>query len=468
MKQRNRKALLSLGIALVGALLVLLVWAFLPKGYERLIPAQAKAVLRIVPSQLQPKIGDADPLTTTLGISAEGIDLQEALYTFVTPNEYIGFLAAVSDEDALRTQIEKLVSQKRCLPIEKNGGRQWAWLSAGWLLTWDSDAVLAMGPGMAAERDVLRQTMSRMIESGEPFTETNSYENLMKQGGDAQLFAQLDALPSPYNMLFRLGVPPACDPAAVQVFASVSLSKQAGGGLLATIKSELKSENDEILRSMDSFEKGKGCIEKPSKEATDSTLFIMATRTQGQPLLELLRTDATLRGLLMGLNQTIDADKMLGSTNGLLTIEIASLAKDFTPAFCLKAETHTPGLMANAEYWLESAAEQKKVKLERLKDNSFRLSNDGQTLFFGLDNANSMLYFASPSMLPATAKPWPAAKSNGSQGLLTYFHLDMLKLFKQPCMEKGGVATVVKALLPAAHSVTYEARSGRKAEIRIE
>jgi len=254
----------------------------------------------------------------------------------------------------------------------------------------------------------------------------------------------------------------------VQVFASVTLSRQRNGDVSAKITSELSSENEETLRSIDSCEKGKGCIERPSKAVTDTTLFVMATRTQGRPLLELLRTDPTLRGLLMGLNQTIDADKMLGSTNGLLSIEIASLARDFTPAFCLKAETHTGGLMANADYWMESAAEEKRVRLERMAGDAFRLSGDGGTLCFGLDSAHSMLYFSSPAMLHVAAKPWPVAKSRATRGLLTYFHLNMPLLLAQPCMKGDGVAALIKMLLPATHGVTYEAETGRKATITIE
>lgn len=468
MKRRSSKIVLSLGIAALGALVTLIVWMALPNGYERLIPAQAKAVLRLEPSRLQGKAGDAGALVFALGLGTEGIDMSRAVFVFVAPNEYIGFVAAVSDEDALSAQIGKMAKRKKSLSIEKDGGRSWAWLTNGWMLTWDSGSVLAMGPGVAGERDVLRQTMSRMIESGEAFSETDGYKRLVAQGGDAQLFARLDALPSPYNMLFRLGIPPACDPASVQVIASATLSKRENGSVSAKIICELVSENEETVRSIDSFEKGRGCIEPPSKSVTDTTLFVMATRTQGRPLLELLRTDVTLRGLLMGLNQTIDADKMLGSVNGLLSVEISSLARDFTPAFCLKAETHTGGLMADADYWIESAVEQKKVRLNRTGENAYRLSGDGRTLCFGVDSTGSMLYFSSPDMAGAAARPWPVAKSNATRGLLAYFHLNMPMLYALPCMKSGGVSSLIKMLLPATHGITYEAETGRRSTIRIE
>lgn len=468
MKQRQKKSLLATGLIALVVLVCCTVWLCLPRGYERLVPAQAKAVVRLEPAHLQQRMGGVRELARSWGFDSGGIDLDQAVFAFITPNEYVGFAAAISDEDLFTRQVEKLAAEGQCLPIEKIGGRQWAWLQAGWMLTWDSRSLLILGPGMATERDVLRQTMSRMIDDSQPFASTDAYDKMMAQGGDAQLFAQLDALPAPYNLLFRLGVPPSCDPASIQVFAHVDLSRCPDGSYRTEIKSELTSDNPDVVRDIKLYEKGKQCIERPTRAETDSTLFLLATCTQGKPLLELLRTDATLRGLLMGLNQTIDADRMLASTNGLLTIEISSLSKDWTPAFCLKAETNAHGLMADADYWMESAARQPHVELEQKGPADFRLKSENLTMDFGLRPLKGLLYFAAPHVGTAADRPWAVSKSHAVEGLHTYFRLNLRKFFAQPCMDASGATHFLKSLMPGSHALIYEGRTGGKALLRIE
>lgn len=469
MRQRKRKALLAAALAAVMVLVCVVVWLCLPRGYERLVPAQAKAVVRIEPARLQQRLGGASPLASSWGLSAKGLDMQKPVYLFITPNEYVGLAAAVDDDDAFAAQIEGLVKQGKCAPVEHSDGRSWAWLEAGWMLTWDGHSLLALGPGMATERDILRQTMSRMMDGGQPFTSTKTFDKMVSQGGDAQLFAQLDALPAPYNMLFRLGVPPTCDPAAVQLFANISLTKGAGGHLVTEIQSQMGSDNADIAQALAQYERGKQCIERIPQAVADSALFVMATSTQGKPLLEMLRTDPTLRGLLMALAQTIDSDRLLGTANGLFTIEIASLGSDWTPAFCVKAENHTQGLLSDADYWLESAVKQPGVSLDRRGPNDFSLTADKRTVEFGVLPDIGAVYFASAGMSSAARHPWLTSKSRASgSGLLTCFSLNLQKFFAQPCMRNAGAAAIIKQLLPGTKRLTYEAHTGGKAVLRIE
>lgn len=465
---RRKKIGIAAG-ALCLAVIALFVWLWWPRSYEQIIPAQAKAVVRLDPARLQKVWGKESPFKEMIGGQTDGIDWAKPLYAFVTPNEYIGLVAAMGDEAALRKLTEAWAKQGKCLPAEETDGRPWVWLKAGWLLTWDSRSVLLLGPGVAGERDVLRQSMTRLLDGDNPFTSTPAYKRLLQAGGDAQLFATLDALPTPYNLLFRLSVPASCDPAAVQLFAAATLRPQSGGASTLTLQSELTSENPDILQALDAQERAKQPI-LPPKALPDSALFALATCTDGKPLIELLRTDHTLRDLLMGLNQTIDADRMLASVHGLLTLEISGLGKDWIPTFCLRAETQARDLFADASYWMESAARQKDVTLQRRDADNFILTGKEQSLIFGRLPRQGALYFASPSWQPGLSRPAPFTKAKASEknGVLAYFHLNLTRLFAQPCMADGGVAGIIRTLLPGSHAVTYEARAGRKATLRIQ
>lgn len=466
MKKNISKKSIILTLTMAATLVVaaLLAWWLWPKNYEEMIPAQAKAVVRIQPAKLQKEVGNIpNPLKSVLGIEANGIDFSQPLYAFVTPNEYIGFVAKVENEEAIETQINKLVAQKQCQPTEEYDNLHWTWLSSGWLMAWNSRMAMALGPGVAQEKDMLRQTITSMVNSSDCFTKTAAYNQLKKQEGSIQLFAQLDAMPTPYNMLFRLSVPADCDPATIQVFASAQINKDS-----TIINSQITSENEDIVNAINAFEKEKGCIRIANPALCDSTLFVMATSTQGKQLLQLLKTDATLRGLLMGLNQTIDADRMLGSTQGVFTMEISTFAKDWTPTFCLKAETSANNLFADANYWMESAKKQKNVVLKRTSAEAFFLSNDKQQLNFGKNATNNALYFTSPSLINRAAQPFIAQKNNEPQGTLVYFHVNLNKLFAQPCMNDGAMKNILKTILPGSHAITYKAETGRKASISIK
>ena len=170
----------------------------------------------------------------------------------------------------------------------------------------------------------------------------------------------------------------------------------------------------------------------------------------------------------MGLNQTFDADQMIGSTDGLFSIAIDAFGKDWTPSFCMKAETHTSHLFDDANYWLQSVHKQKNVLLKQLSDHAFYLSSDKQQLNFGLQDCNNALYFASPQMIGEAKKPFGFDKSNSANGTLVYISLDVNGLLKQPCFEQGGLHDLIRKFTLGAQHITYQAMSGRKATISIE
>ncbi len=460
-----RASLITLCLVLIIGLTVYWLW---PKSYVNLIPAQAKAVVRLDVTKMDQLKGRANPLEQLGGLQPNGMDLSEPAYAFVTPNEYVGLAIKMGSKATFDQGIETLIKERKSQALESYEGWSWAWLNAGWYVCWNERALLLLGPGVAGEKDQLRQTMVALINTSDDFSSTVSFKKLEEQQGCIRLFAQLDALPTPYNLLFRLSVPTDCDPAAVQVFASAELKKKANGSQQTLIQSEMTSENADILSAITAYEDQKGCIASPPPAATDTTLFSIATRTQGKPLLQLLKADATLRGLLMGLNQTIDADKMLSATDGLFTIEISQLNKDWTPSFCIKAETQSGKLFSDASYWMESARKQKDVQLKQTSAETFCLSSEKQQLCFGRNASNSLLYFATPNMEAQAQRPFFTQKSEDQEGTLVYFHVNLQKLFTQPCVASSGMAQLFKTLLPGSKSLTYTANTQRKACLTIE
>lgn len=441
-------------------------WALWPKDYDELIPAEAKAVFCIDSKMLSNTLSDKDKKAFEEQ-GAAAFDLSQPIYGIVTPNEYLCIIARVKDVDKVKDALSHFECKR--VVVDEYDGREWAWLSDGWLASWDGRSFICVGPGVTQERDVLRQTITSMINSGKKFVDTPAYTQLMQQQKPLKIYAQLDAIPAPYNLLFRLSIPADCDPTAVQVFAAADAKIKNKKLSITQLDCDITSENEDIVAAIDNYEKEKGCIVLNNQDLKPSTLFSLTTCIKGKNLLKILKTDATLRGLLMGLSQTFDADRLLGSTDGLFNIEIGSFAKDWTPTFCIKAETHTPNLLADADYWLESAQKQKNVKLIRNSKNDFFLESDKQQLHFGLMANERELYFAFPSMLTAAKGPFMFSKAGATARCLVHFDVNIDLLNQQPCMKEGSAATIINKLLPnQTHGISYEALTGRKAVLKFE
>lgn len=469
MQKAISKKYIIAATAVVAAIATLITWWLWPKEYEDFIPAQSKAVIRITPAKIKDQAGSQALLANLeeMAPGTSGVDMSEPIYAFITPNEYVCFTAKIKDEKVFAHALEEK-AKLNASNVYKSDGRNWAWVNSGWLVSWDSSNMLCIGPGVAKERDILRQTITSMINSGDNFASTDAFKKLKAIDSSIQIYAQLDAVPAPYNMLFRLGVPPDCDPAAIHIFAAANVRQGKGEKALSDIKCEVTSDNDDIINAINAFEQSKGCITTPPSGTTAGHLLFMATRTQGKPLLQLLKTDATLRGLLMGLNQTFDADQMIGSADGLFCIAINAFGNDWTPSFCMKAETHSSRLFDDADYWLQSAHKQKNVQLKQLSDQAFYLSSDKQQLYFGLQDSNHALYFASPQMTGEAKKSFGFDKSRTTNGTIVYISLDVDGLLKQPCFKHDELHDLIRKFMLGARHITYQATSGRKATISIE
>lgn len=460
----------KLRIAAVAVCLALLagigIWLLLPKSYEDMVPSQAKAVLRISPSSEMLK-SSADKLKDWTGLEPKGIDAGQAAYLFITPNEYVALAAALSDADAFGRGVEDMQKRHLATVLPESDGLHWAWMEKGWLMAWNKRALLVLGPGVAKERDQLHQTLVQMAEGNAPFASTPAYGQLLKQPGEAQLYAQVDAVPAPYNALFRLNIPADAPLDAVQVFASLHTNKAK-----TSVAFSLTSENEDIKQQLAQYEQQKGCIRITPDAHQPMPLFFMATSTGGKDLVALLQSDATLRGLLMGLNQVVDATRMLGTSNGLLTLQITNFDADWQPTFSLQAENQTPGLLSDADYWMESARKQHGVTLKQLSSTAYQLTNKKQSVCVGLHGQGNgqRVFFSSPSLMHAGENGIPfATKAATHDGTTAYFHIRMDQLRLQPCMKgDNAAATLVSALLPASKSFTYEAKTGGKGTITIE
>lgn len=469
-KKNKRRAFVAAAALLVVVAVGLLAFFLRRADYTACVPKEAKAVVAVTPAAFAGTDG-ADALGKLFGgVRPQGLDLTRDIYLFVTPNEYIGLAAPLADADAFARSVAEMEKAGLCTEAEKDGGRRWAWLKAGWLVAWDGCKVAALGPAVAQERDALRRSLSLLMDGEEGgFCETEQFARMQCQKGGVRLYATLDALPTPYNLVFRLALPPECPLSAVRLFAGVEREKRGGG---ASVSCETECTTEQWARAFEKCERERGCISLPAdnnnKEAS-APLFRLVTRTAGGDLLRQLRSDATLRGLLLGLNQTVDADKMLSGADGLAELSVGAIAADWTPSFCLRTENSAGGLFADAAYWQTCAAAQKDVRLERRGAEDFCLHGEKGTLLFGRTDGRT-LYFASQGMdsLAFSSAVRAEKVPYRTGGLRASLRLGLARLWAQPCMTGGGVADLLRKLLPSGNIVTAEVLAGGKIKAKVD
>ena len=105
-------------------------WALWPKDYDELIPAEAKAVFCIDSKMLSNTLSDKDKKAFEEQ-GAAAFDLSQPIYGIVTPNEYLCVIARVKDVDKVKDALSHFECKR--IVVDEYDGREWAWLSDGWL-----------------------------------------------------------------------------------------------------------------------------------------------------------------------------------------------------------------------------------------------------------------------------------------------------------------------------------------------
>lgn len=437
-------------------------WFFAPKSYEDLIPAESKAVVAVDIASSPQARELLVSLSQQWNIDLQGIDPTGGVYLLVTPNEYIALVAEVKDAARLKTAINTLASKNEVINVQQADGVTYAWIQAGWQLAVSEKALAIVGPGTVQQQPELQQTLRQMYRSprSQSFRHSDYYDSFSPLRGAVKLYARLNTLPAPFNMFFRMNLPSDVDPGRVALYAGVEADDAAKPILL---KGNIKSLDEATNAALSNFERQSAFVSADAAEnVSDDVLCLLAAAPPAGHLLKLIRADANARSMLLGINQTIDANSLLGAVNGNISLVLTSLDKDFTPTFFFEGTTGSKDLMKNEPQWMAKAATQKDVSLVSEGEGYCLTGKDG-TLRFGQHGDN--LYFRSTAM-PYTPTPSTGTLANKVEGSKMFMYLNLRKLFEQPCIPSAA-SSLIKRLYGNASALTYKQLEGGKVEIII-
>lgn len=421
-----------------------LVWAyysFVWSDYLAVLPSHPKALATVNIEQLAKESGleaaDAEHFgLTPQDMERIGVNWSKDVFSFITAKEYVGLLAAVADEDKLTAFFESLNERDICGAVEKVRGVRWVVLHENWLIGYDDEALLLMGPAVGADINMLRQEMLRCFRQDSEESGCNSplYDEVKTRRSSVSLITTLDALPAAYNEKFRLGLPEHATLGDITVVADFLFEPSK-----LTLNCEIGSRNEEINKYYEKLAVIDDKIHGRFISAADSTTLLWgSTHIEGQALLEELRKDSSIRTFLLGLNMSLDADLIIRSINGDAVFRLDSIDEQDKLSYTMMTEIDDKSFLDGVDYWTKSSPVHGGIRFSVLQDDDFRLDIQNRAIYIGVKD--DCFYMSSHSeeaavlLLdePGVLSPWSKAICDSRY----FVWVNMEQLARTPFVER--------------------------------
>lgn len=366
-------------IYLVGVVVVLVTTAIVVllsrggNGYMNVIPSRVKALVAVELS----KIGVGD---------VPGVDFSRKAYLFETADGSLGLVAAVDSKSDVESFLESMQkSGKATKPVERKG-YLFTVINDNFVVGVSSSAVLVMGPAVADEQASIQRKMVKYLSSDvDAVSESPLFRQLSTLDGPVTIVAQADALPEKFVMPLTLGAPRGTKADELLLSATMDIN-----GECLTLKCRTFSLDDKINNALKtSHYKQRPITDKYLATISADNLLTVACNAKGTDFVELLRSNESLRTMLIGINTAIDIDKMLRGVDGDLIISLPSLGDNLN--LTLLADASDISWMQDVDYWKKSCPAG--TQIESCGRDSYRLKGTDFDTCFGVKDGK-LLYVA--------------------------------------------------------------------------
>ena len=331
MKTRKKNLVLHVVLPfllLAAAATGIYLWLFAPKGHVGLVPGESAAVIAVRPEGLPDPAAATDLIRQLVGAEPKGIDFAQDVYLFLSPDGRFGIAAAMKDNRQLSQSLNQAAKAGRAAMLKPDGQRNWAWLDAGWLVAWNENALLLMGPGTVQERAEIQHTMTQMFKASEKksFSRTAQWAELQAMPeGAARLFARADALPPPLSTFLRLGLPGNVRPADLQLYATLQFQPRPEGEDAISLQGRLTSTEVQTRSFLQEAGREQTLGTIRPRGIPESAVGLFAVHVQDGKAADILYADPVLRDMLLTIDGNIRTDEL--PTEG--GYDLALCLKDF-------------------------------------------------------------------------------------------------------------------------------------------
>ena len=317
-----RKALEILGVALV-----VLLTSCTGDAYQNVIPRGCTALMAIDMQEKTDKAAghDAMPMAALFGlenIEQSGIDLSSTVYLFESPDGYFGLAASVRKASLVEQWMTDLQGKGSCKLLPERKGKRFAVLKESWMLAWDNDKLLVMGPVVATQQAELVVQMARYMQQPEKqsIKDTPIFQKLSEMQAPMAFVAQTAALPEALAAAFAIGAPQEADASQVMLAAEMEI----GNGTLL-VKGETFSFNKAIDQAIQASQKSLRPMNGKYLARLPQASLTWMSNVEGNAFYTLLEQNNALKGLLTGANVSFDFRQVVNGVDGDMVVVVDSI-----------------------------------------------------------------------------------------------------------------------------------------------
>lgn len=329
------------------------------------------------------------------GIDGCGINLRDKIYAFETPDGSLGAVAGVDDMDSVESWLKTLADKRLCSGITTRKGYKFAVIKDNFIVGVSKSAILVMGPVVASSQSQAQNRMIKYLdaEDEDGITDTQLFAKLSSIESPIALVAQAEALPEKFLAMLTSGLQSNED-----VILSASIAADNGILNVSGEVSSFDAETDAALKS--SY---KSVTDKYIDYISANTLVAALTSVQGESLVNVMRSDETLRTMLIGLNTAIDIDMMLKSIDGDVLLSIPSVDGERCD-FQVIADVDNGDWLSDVDYWKKNTPAGSEIT-DAGTGNGYRLKSSDMSLYFGLNDGRQLFLSTTSSHVTPSDAP---------------------------------------------------------------
>lgn len=372
---------------------VILLYSSCSTDYTNVIPGNSIALVSMDFCQLLEKGDQGDQKTyirSLLGTDdweSCGVDFTQKAYIFEAADGATGMVAAVKSKDDLNSWMKILSQKGLCTPLVQRKGYDFCVLHDNFVMGFSDNAILIMGPTVAAAQGELRRRMCRYLKADDKdLSSTDLFQKLSSLEGPVNLVARVDALPDKLAGLAALGVP---DNAKKEnTYISATMAKQHECLIISSETFSFDADTEKAIQSsQDSF---KPVTDKYLKTVDGKSLFTFACNVKGENYVSMLHDNESFKVMLAGLNTLVDMDMMLKSVDGDFLLNIPSLS-DSRMDIRMLADAKDAKWLADVDYWKKSCPKGCTIK-NGSQIATFRLTGKKWNTCFGVLSSEALPY----------------------------------------------------------------------------
>lgn len=376
-------------------------------------------------------------------VDESGIDLSVPLYCFETRDGQFGFCAKVDSKSDLTDMLTTMSKGGTATEPVESHDCQFSLCNDAWLVGYNGDAMLVMGPISKDERAALQRKMGRMFEQDAEMGVRSSamYEKLETLSAPITMVAQAQALPEKLVAAFTLGAPKDADASQVILAAEMEVND----GIL-----KVNGETFSFNKNIDAALKDAAQVYRPiegkyAKSMPKDALMGWFMNVDGKKFLPLLQADKGLQAMLAGINAAIDMDNILRSVDGDMAM-VSPVFNDEKLQLSMSVQLANADWLKDVGYWKQSCPPGGKIT--DWEKNSYCYSDGSTRFYFGVTDDKQFYSGSSEERALASVKAADKPIDDSLQKEITGAKMVMIVNLASVNDDSGAVEMVLSLLNP--------------------